>query len=144
MPEVAEQQSNNDWYKLESKCIYCKKNDFCSGYGPRTLVICSCCNNLGTHVECLQKHTGNTLTQEFLDSGTDWFCSTVSAYFESHNGKRLPLRGESGEYSLEVVRHDSANREQQRGVGAWEYSLEVVRHDPANRGESASHLLSYT
>jgi hypothetical protein len=34
----------------------------------------------------------------------------VSAFFESHNGKRMPLRGESGEYSLEVVRHDPENR----------------------------------
>jgi hypothetical protein len=65
-------------YKLEGKCIYCNKDDFCCGYGPRTLVICSCCNNLATHVECLQRHTGNTLSEEFLDSGSDWFCSTVS------------------------------------------------------------------
>jgi hypothetical protein len=34
----------------------------------------------------------------------------VSAFFESHNGKRMPLRGEGGEYSLEVVRHDPDNR----------------------------------
>jgi hypothetical protein len=65
-------------YKLENKCIYCNKDDFCCGYGPRMLVICSCCNNLATHVECLQQHTGNTLSEEFLDSGSDWFCSTVS------------------------------------------------------------------
>jgi hypothetical protein len=56
----------------------------------------------------------------------------VSAFFESHNGKRMPLRGESGEYSLEVVRHDPDNR----GEPAFSTAsvLQLVIHT-CSRGE---------
>jgi hypothetical protein len=43
----------------------------------------------------------------------------VSAYFESHNGKRLQLRGESGEFTLEVVRHDPDNRGESAQCLSW-------------------------
>jgi hypothetical protein len=56
----------------------------------------------------------------------------VSAFFESHNGKRMPLRGEGGEYSLEVVRHDPDNRGES-AVNCTSCLIVLARHAAAGR-----------
>eukprot|EP00879_Flechtneria_rotunda_P025562 GHRR01027169.1.p2 GENE.GHRR01027169.1~~GHRR01027169.1.p2 ORF type:complete len:102 (+),score=19.89 GHRR01027169.1:275-580(+) len=69
---------SKSWCCLESSCGYCGGEDYSSGaYGPRNLILCSCCNHKGTHVACYEKKTGNVLTEEFINSGSSWFCSTV-------------------------------------------------------------------
>lgn len=65
------------WYELGSSCIHCNKDDYSCSYGPRSLLLCSCCPK-GTHVECYEKAKGLVLTEEFIDSGSSWFCCKVS------------------------------------------------------------------
>jgi hypothetical protein len=65
------------WYELDSHCIFCRKDDYTCGYGPRSMILCSCCPK-GTHVQCYEKAKGIVLTQDFIDSGSSWFCSKVS------------------------------------------------------------------
>jgi hypothetical protein len=64
------------WYHLDSQCIFCPHDDYSCEYGPRSMLLCSCCPK-GTHVECYEKAKGIKLTKEFVDSGSSWFCSKV-------------------------------------------------------------------
>ncbi|KAF8068248.1 yippee-like protein [Scenedesmus sp. PABB004] len=102
------------WYSLDTVCVHCGKDDFAPEYGPRNLILCSCCAAKGTHVDCFEASTGRVLTEEFINSGSSWFCSPaceeVSGYLESHSNVRQPLRGEAGEYTIEVVRYDPDSR----------------------------------
>lgn len=65
------------WFELSGCCIHCNKDDYSCEYGPRSLLLCSCCGSKGTHVECYEQAKGVTLTQEFIESGSNWFCSQV-------------------------------------------------------------------
>lgn len=67
---------NSTWYQLDNNCIYCHGEDYTCEYGPRKLLLCSCCPK-GTHVECIQQAKGVNLTEEFINSGSDWFCCEV-------------------------------------------------------------------
>lgn len=65
------------WAASEA-CIVCQSNDFCPGYGPRTMVTCESCLDSGVHVECWHRHNGELLTEERLGSPAfQWFCSEV-------------------------------------------------------------------
>lgn len=68
--------SSQPWYELDSTCVFCHKDDYSCAYGPRSLLLCSCCPK-GTHVECYEKAKGIKLTKDFIDSGSSWFCSKV-------------------------------------------------------------------
>lgn len=35
------------WFKLESDCVHCHKNDFTAEWGPRCFICCTACNHLG-------------------------------------------------------------------------------------------------
>ncbi len=133
MPRINKDPRLN-WCRMDSTCITCDSDEWCSEYGPKTLVICTSCQLLGTHVECYKKvrrlvrlrhqpiffsvqetqasqsmqetlalrirrlsqqdsagaelkcsyqqssclqDTGKTLTKQFVDSGSDFFCSKV-------------------------------------------------------------------
>jgi hypothetical protein len=64
------------WYRLCNNCIFCDTEDYSCEYGPRSLLLCSCCPR-GTHVECYEKAKGILLTEDFINSGSSWFCSKV-------------------------------------------------------------------
>jgi hypothetical protein len=74
--DPAKAKGSQPWYELESTCIFCQKDDYACEYGPRSLLLCSCCPK-GTHVECYEKAQGIELTKDFIDSGSSWFCSKV-------------------------------------------------------------------
>jgi hypothetical protein len=64
------------WYQLGNECIYCQQDDYSCEYGGRSLLLCSCCPK-GTHVECYEAAKGIVLTEDFINSGSSWFCSQV-------------------------------------------------------------------
>jgi hypothetical protein len=69
-----------EWWKVpkDEPCIYCKQTDWeQEGFGPRTLLLCSCCHLYSTHVDCYEKATGLKMSKEEVDSDHDWFCSKV-------------------------------------------------------------------
>lgn len=78
--DPAKAKGSQPWYELESTCIFCQKDDYACEYGPRSLLLCSCCPK-GTHVECYEKAKGIELTEDFIDSGSSWFCSKVRICF---------------------------------------------------------------
>ena len=67
---------NVSWAEAVESCVHCREMDFGAGFGPRTLLICSCCQSKGTHVECEEQHAGVSFTKEHIDN-TAWFCSEV-------------------------------------------------------------------
>ena len=73
---AAAEEGTPAWSELDSRCIYCHKDDYSCDYGPRSLLLCSCCPK-GTHVECYERAKGIVLTEDFIDSGSSWFCSKV-------------------------------------------------------------------
>ena len=75
---ATEAVAGQPWYELDSTCIFCQKDDYACEYGPRSLLLCSCCPK-GTHVECYEKAKGIKLTKDFIDSGSSWFCGKVRA-----------------------------------------------------------------
>ena len=46
------------WAAEENCCIHCKHGDIQQGFGPRTFILCACCQDRGSHVECEEKVTG--------------------------------------------------------------------------------------
>lgn len=76
-PTTAADTQQRPWYALDIHCIFCRKDDYACSYGPRSLLLCSCCPK-GTHVECYEKAKGILLCQDFIDSGSSWFCSKVN------------------------------------------------------------------
>lgn len=54
MPRVNKDPRLN-WCRMDGTCITCDSDDWCSDYGPRTLVVCTSCQLLGTHVECYKQ-----------------------------------------------------------------------------------------
>ena len=46
------------WAAEENCCIYCKQCDIQQGFGPRTFILCACCQDRGSHVECEEKASG--------------------------------------------------------------------------------------
>ncbi len=70
--------------KPRDTCMYCGKEDYVEagegeggGLDPRTLVYCSCCTHMCTHVECHQQSV-NDMDDEFASKAGMWFCSKVS------------------------------------------------------------------
>jgi hypothetical protein len=41
-------------------------------------------------------------------------CLQITGHFEGLPGKRIPIKGESAEYSLEVVKYDKGSKGEQR------------------------------
>ena len=57
-------------------CVRCGGTDYAEGaFGPRTLILCSCCAEVGTHVECEGEALGTTLDEDMVDA--NWFCGEV-------------------------------------------------------------------
>ena len=46
------------WAAEENCCVHCKHGDIQQGFGPRTFILCACCQDRGSHVECEEKATG--------------------------------------------------------------------------------------
>ena len=78
---VAKQAPNDDeWWKLPvgEPCIHCNLTDWQQeGFGPRTLMVCSCCHLYSTHMDCYEAATGSKMSKEEVESDHDWFCSKV-------------------------------------------------------------------
>lgn len=74
---AAAAQSPRAWFCLDSTCVHCGGDDFTGDYGPRHFILCSCCSAAGTHVDCYEASSGKRLTQEFIASGSSWFCCKV-------------------------------------------------------------------
>ena len=56
------------WAAEEKCCVHCNKGDIQQGFGPRTFILCACCQDRGSHVECEEKATGTcTLLFRTLD-----------------------------------------------------------------------------
>ena len=45
------------WTTEENCCIHCKDADVQQGFGPRTFILCACCQDRGSHVECEERST---------------------------------------------------------------------------------------
>ena len=58
-------------------CIHCGGTDFLpDGFGPRTLVLCTACGDVGTHVACEAEALGvEELDEDMVDA--PWFCGEV-------------------------------------------------------------------
>ena len=58
-------------------CIHCGGTDFLtSGFGPRTLVLCTACGDVGTHAACEAAALGvEELDEDMVDA--PWFCGEV-------------------------------------------------------------------
>ncbi len=48
----------SSWAAEENCCIHCKQCDIQQGFGPRTFILCACCQDRGSHVECEEKASG--------------------------------------------------------------------------------------
>lgn len=59
------------------RCKHCGKADYQAGFGPRTLLICDCCQTVGAHLECEEKATGVTLSEGICNAGHKWYCEQV-------------------------------------------------------------------
>jgi hypothetical protein len=66
----------NTWSRTECKCIYCDEVDFTYNFGPRLMILCSCCVDNGAHIECDKRAKNAVLTEEVV-SEIDWQCSEV-------------------------------------------------------------------
>jgi hypothetical protein len=67
MPRVNKDPRLN-WCRMDGTCITCDSDDWCSDYGPRTLVVCTSCQLLGTHVECYKQVRGAGQTAARADA----------------------------------------------------------------------------
>lgn len=57
-------------------CVHCGGTDFqADGFGPRTLVLCTACGDVGAHVECEAAALGVDLDEDMVDAA--WFCGEV-------------------------------------------------------------------
>ncbi len=61
--------------------MHCGSGDFSQEYGDSMFVVCSSCACTGTHIGCHVDKTGVQLQQEFIESGSDWYCSKVPGCF---------------------------------------------------------------
>ncbi|KAL6758250.1 hypothetical protein V8C86DRAFT_3025593 [Haematococcus lacustris] len=120
--------ANHDWCTFNTEeCMYCGKNDWQSTFGPRTFIRCSCCVVKAMHVECHTKATGAVLDASILSSDAVLLCSKeceeAGASISSHvlmpqiygrwshlTGQRRPIKNESAEYSLEVVKYQQGDK----------------------------------
>lgn len=78
--------------------MHCRNSDVQQGFGPRTFLLCACCQDRGSHVDCEEKATGTALitarheqhsstlvyafagskiSSDAIEAGTDWFCGQV-------------------------------------------------------------------
>ncbi len=70
--------SSDEWaVPVSEACKHCGQEDYGIGFGPRTLLQCSCCQGSFAHVECEEKAIGRSLSEESLACNNEWFCSEV-------------------------------------------------------------------
>ena len=69
-----EEKGDSEWATAASEaCKYCGREDYQPGAGPRTLLVCSCCQGGAAHIECEEAATGAP------PGDGDWFCCQVRA-----------------------------------------------------------------
>ena len=108
-------------WAAREQCIHCLKEDFDEDFGPRTLVMCDCCGDLGTHIGCLAKedHLLN-LSQAAVESPSfQWFCSescsNISKALTDATGVKQTV---SSGYTFEIIRYSETFNLSQRDIGA--------------------------
>ncbi|KAK9789012.1 hypothetical protein WJX73_004644 [Symbiochloris irregularis] len=117
MRERVPASSEYEWAAAKERCIHCGLSDFAAGeFGPRTFVLCACCQDLGTHVECEQDATGRCITEE-SQASEDWYCSEaccqVACLLEGMEGDLTVI---DGGHSIELIRYATCNKGQQNAV----------------------------
>jgi len=73
---------DSSWSRTEGACIHCGQVDFTADFGPRLLLVCSCCQDCGAHKECEERAKNVVLTEEIIDD-IDWQCSEVGLHLSS-------------------------------------------------------------
>lgn len=68
--------ARSQWAIAKDACVHCGKEDYQTGFGPRTLLICHCCQAHGGHVECEEKQKNVKLEEHDVREEL-WFCSEV-------------------------------------------------------------------
>ncbi|KAL0052496.1 hypothetical protein WJX82_003084 [Trebouxia sp. C0006] len=110
------------WAAEENCCVHCKHGDIQQGFGPRTFILCVCCQDRGSHVECEEKATGLPVSPQALEAGNDWFCSQdcsrVSLGLAARSSQgRMPFPGDTA-YSSQLVKYDSSCKGSQNATDA--------------------------
>lgn len=71
--------SYDGWADSPESCVHCGQADYQEGFGPRTLILCSSCGALGTHVACEEGATGIPIQEHHVRGMCEWHCSDACA-----------------------------------------------------------------
>ena len=60
------------------RCKHCGEPDYQEGFGPRTLLICDCCQIVGAHLKCEERAACIKLSADICNAGHKWYCEQVT------------------------------------------------------------------